>query len=231
MTTAPRLGWLEIKLLIRETPHPRVSRAAIDRAADSAGLEHRQPVFYRGGSDVLLLPLPGHRVGVRDQHPDPPRRLPREGRAQALPGRIVGAFGAIAGSELLVAFALILLVAARLVYNFDFAYRFSGAIAVFCSSTVGFTAIGLLLGGLVPRRAPRRRFGLLIWFVMLMVGGAPAATRVSPAPWGCSSDATPLWYAVQMMISRGRLGPAASWWVFTGVAAHQRGAPLLFRWD
>ena len=125
------------------------------------------------------------------------------------------------------------LVAGRLVYEFDSPAALLGVIAVFCYLTVGFTAMGLLLGGLVPTARAAQAVGLLIWFVMLMVGGAGPPREVLTGAMGYVSDATPLWYAVQMMHQPWLgLDPGPSWWVFTGIAVTSGGlALLLFRWE
>ena len=178
-------------------------------------------------ASVCVMSIPTHLAGYRE------RGVLKRYRSASL------GIGVIAGSELIVAFALsaassvILLVAARLVYTFDAPAAPVGVVLVFCYLTVGLTAMGLLLGGLVPTARAAQAVGLLIWFVMLMVGGAGPPREVLTGAMGHVSDATPLWYAVQMMHQPWLgLDPGPSWWVFTGIAVTSGGlALLLFRWE
>ena len=234
MRSAARLGWLEIKLLIREPltlvfslALPLIVLLILGGVFGNTASAPGQPVFYRGVGPMSYY-VPAYfclviaSVCVLKRY-----------RAASL------GVWVIAGSELIVAFALsaassvVLLVAARLVYDFDSPASFLGVIAVFCYLTVGFTAIGLLLGGLVPTARAAQAVGLLIWFVMLMVGGAGPPREVLTGAMGYVSDATPLWYAVQMMHQPWLgLNPGVSWWVFTGVAVISGAFGLvLFRWE
>ena len=166
MRTAVRLGWLEIKLLIREPltlvfslALPLIVLLILGGVFGNTASAPGQPVFYRGVgpmsyyvpaylclviASVCVISIPTHLAGYRE------RGVLKRYRAASL------GIGVIAGSELIVAFALsaassvILLIAARLVYTFDAPSSLLGVILVFCYLTVGFTAMGLLLGGLGP---------------------------------------------------------------------------------
>lgn len=108
-----------------------------------------------------------------------------------------------------------------------------GVIAVLCYLTVGFTAMRLLLGGLVLKVPAAQAVGLLIWFVMLMVGGAGPPREVLTAAMGYASDATPLWYAVQMMhqpwLRRAPECPGGGCLVRPSVRRHQWSGRLIVR--
>jgi ABC-2 type transport system permease protein len=178
-------------------------------------------------ASVCVISIPTHIAGYRE------RGVLKRYRSASL------GIWVIAGSELVVAFALsaassvILLIAARLIYSFDAPSSLIGVVGVFCYLTVGFTAIGLLLGGLVPTARAAQAVGLLIWFVMLMVGGAGPPREVLTGAMGYVSDATPLWYAVQIIQQPWlALDPGTSWWVFTGAALISGGLALrFFRWE
>jgi ABC-2 type transport system permease protein len=249
MIAAARLGWLEIKLLIREPltlvfslALPLIVLLILGGVFGNTASAPGQPVFYRGVgpmsyyvpaylclviASVCVISIPTHLAGYRE------RGVLKRYRAASLSVRV------IAGSELIVAFALsaasalLLLVAARLVYNFASPGSVVGTVAVFCCLTVGFTAMGLLLGGFVPTARAAQALGLLIWFVMLMVGGAGPPREVLKGALGYVSDATPLWYAVQMMHQPWLgLNPGESWWIFAGIAVASGGIALqLFRWE
>jgi len=249
MRTAARLGWLEIKLLIREPltlvfslALPLIVLLILGGVFGNSASAPGQPVFYRGVgpmsyyvpaylclviASVCVISIPTHIAGYRE------RGVLKRYRSASL------GIWVIAGSELIVAFALsaassvILLIAARVVYSFDAPSSLIGVVGVFCYLTVGFTAMGLLLGGLVPTARAAQAVGLLIWFVMLMVGGAGPPREVLTGAVGYVSDWTPLWWAVQIMHQQWLgLDPGTSWWVFTGAALISGGLALrFFRWE
>ena len=179
----------------------------------------------RGGPAPPTISIPTHIAGYRE------RGVLKRYRSASL------GIWVIAGSELIVAFALsaassvILLVAARLVYDFDSPASLLGVIAVFCYLTLGLAAMGLLLGGLVS--TARAAQGARPADLVRDVDGRRrrAACEVLTGAMRYVSDATPLRYAVRMM-HQPWLDPGASWWVFTGVAVTSGGiAILLFRWE
>jgi ABC-2 type transport system permease protein len=92
---------------------------------------------------------------VRHQHPNPLAGYRERGVLKRYRAASLGV-SVIAGTELIVAFVLsaassvVLLIAARLAYDFDSPASSLGVTAVFCYLTAGFTAIGLLLVCLVP---------------------------------------------------------------------------------
>jgi ABC-2 type transport system permease protein len=104
---------------------------------------------------------------------------------------------------------------------------------VFFFLAIGFTAMGLLLASVSPTARDAQAIGLLIWFVMLMLGGAGPPREALGGSMAHVSDATPLWYAITMMHGPWLgLDPGASWLVFTGVAVLSAGlARWLFRWE
>ncbi len=73
----------------------------------------------------------------------------------------------------------------------------------------------------------------MLWFVMLMVGGAGPPPEVLSGAMGTVGDLTPLKHAARVM-QDGWLGldPAASWTVVTGVAVASAAAAIaFFRWE
>ncbi len=73
-----------------------------------------------------------------------------------------------------------------------------GVIAVLCYLTVGFTAMRLLLGGLVLKVLAAQAVGPADLVRDVDGRGAGPPREVLTAAMGYASDATPLWYAVQM---------------------------------
>lgn len=249
MRTAARLGWLEIKLLLREPltlvfslALPLIVLLILGGVFGDTPSAPGEKVFYRGVgamsyyvpaylalviASVCVISLPTHLAGYRE------RGVLKRYRAASL------SIWAIAGAELIVAFALstasavVLLVAARIGYTFDPPASFVGVIAVFAVLTVGFTAMGFLLASIAPTARAAQAIGLVIWFVMLMLGGAGPPREALGDTLIRFSDATPLWYAVEMLHGLWLgLDPGASWWIFCATAAVSAGlAVWLFRWE
>jgi hypothetical protein len=93
--------------------------------------------------------------------------------------------------------------AARIAYDFTAPASLIGVIAVFLFLTVGFSSMGLLLASIAPTARAAQAIGLVFWFVMLMLGGAGPPREALSGTMERVSDATPLWYAVEMMHGRG----------------------------
>jgi len=201
-----------------------------------------QKVFYRGVgpmsyyvpaylalviASVCVISIPTHLAGYRE------RGVLKRYRAASL------SMWVVAGAELVVAIALsaasaaVLLVAARVGYDFQPPRSALGVVGVFVFLAIGFTAMGLLLASVAPTARDAQAIGLLIWFVMLMLGGAGPPREALSGSMAHVSDATPLWYAITMMHGPWLgLDPGASWLVFTGVAVLCAGlARWLFRWE
>ncbi|HEY5247086.1 MAG TPA: ABC transporter permease [Dermatophilaceae bacterium] len=249
MVTAARLGWLEIKLLLREPLTlvfslvlPLIVLFILGGVFGNTPSAPGQQVFYRGVgpmsyyvpaylalviASVCVISIPTHLAGYRE------RGVLKRYRAASL------SIWVVAGAELVVAVALstasavVLLVAARLGYDFRSPGSVLGVVGVFVVLTLGFTAMGLLLASVAPTARAAQALGLLIWFVMLMLGGAGPPREALSGAMTHVSDATPLWYAVEMMHGPWLgLDPGAAWWVFTGIAVLSAGlARRLFRWE
>ncbi len=74
---------------------------------------------------------------------------------------------------------------------------------------------------------------MLVWFVMLFLGGAGPPPEVLTTGMRAVSDFTPLWHAVQMA-QEAWLGLDAglAWLVFTGITAGSTALALrFFRWE
>lgn len=249
MHTAFRLGWLEIKLLLREPltlvfslALPLIVLVILGGVFGDTPSAPGEELVYRGVgpmsfyvpaylvlviASVCVISIPTHLAGYRE------RGVLKRYRAAS-----IGVW-VIVGAELLVAAALsaassvVLLVAARILYDFDPPASPVGVLGVYVVLTVGFTGIGLLLGGLLPTARAAQALGLVIWFVMMMMGGAGPPREVLNDSLELVSDATPLWYAVQMLQGPWlSLDPGGSWWVFGTLAVASTALGVrFFRWE
>ncbi len=249
MRTLLRLSWVELKLFLRE-PMTVVFSLALPLIilfvlGGVFGNETPGPgdeVVYRGIgamsyyvpaylalviASVCVISIPTHLAGNRER-----------GVLKRFHASSVSAW-AIAGAELTVAFilsavsALVMLLAAAGVYEFDGAQSFPAVLGVFVLLTVGFAAFGIFLGAVLPTARAAQAVGMLVWFVMLFLGGAGPPPEVLTDAMRTVSDFTPLWHAVKMM-QDAWLGFDAglSWLIFALIGLASAGLGLrFFRWE
>lgn len=107
-------------------------------------------------------------------------------------------------------------------------------ILAFIVSTVTFTAIGILLGSLLPTARAVQGIGLLLFFVMLMLSGAGPPTEVMSDPMIYTGNAMPLTH-VNRLLQDTWLGFGWNWLRFTIVFAFGAGSTSIafrfFRWE
>lgn len=249
MGTLARLSWLELKLFLRE-PLTVVFSLALPLIilfvlGGVFGNEPSRPgeeLVYRGVgamsyyvpaylclvvASVCVMSIPTHLAGNRER-----------GVLKRFHASSVGAL-AVAGAEVVVAFvlstvsAVLLLVAAELAYDFDRPDSVLGVIGGFVFVTLGFAAFGILLGSVLPTARAAQAVGMVIWFVMLFLGGAGPPPEVLTGAMQTMLDVTPLWHAVKVMqdVWLG-LDPGLSWLVFAGIAIISAMLGVYsFRWE
>jgi ABC-2 type transport system permease protein len=249
MRTLAPLCWLQLKLFLRE-PLTVVFSLALPLIilfvlGGVFGNEPSQPgeeVIYRGVgamnyyvpaylalviASVCVMSVPTHLAGDRER-----------GVLKRFHASSVSAF-AVAGAEVFVAFvlstvsAVILLIAAALVYDFEAPRSVLATIGAFSFLTVGFASFGIMLGAVLPTARAAQAVGMVIWFVMLFLGGAGPPPEVLTGGMQAVLDLTPLWHAVKIMqdVWLG-LDAGLSWVVFAGVAIISTGIGLrFFRWE
>lgn len=249
MRTLGKLSWVELKLFLRE-PLTVVFSLALPLIilfvlGGVFGNEASQPgeeIVYRGVgpmsyyvpaylalvvASVCVISIPTHLAGNRER-----------GVLKRFHASSVNAW-TIAGAEVAVAFVLslvsagILLLAATFAYDFAAADSIPGVLGVFTLMSIGFAAFGIFLGAVLPTARAAQAVGMLVWFVMLFLGGAGPPPEVLTDAMRTVADLTPLWHAVQMM-QQAWLGLDAglSWLVFGAVAASSAVLGLrFFRWE
>jgi ABC-2 type transport system permease protein len=249
MRTLLRLSWVEVKLFLRE-PLTVVFSLALPLIilfvlGGVFGNEPAGPgdeIVYRGVgpmsyyvpaylalvvASVCVISIPSHLAGNRER-----------GVLKRFHASSVSAI-AVAGAEVAVAFllsaasAVILLVAASLAYGYQLAESIPMVLAVFAIVTAGFAAFGMFLGAVLPTARAAQAVGMLVWFVMLFLGGAGPPPEVLTEGMRTVAYFTPLWHAVQMMQDAWLgLDAGLSWWIFGGIALLSAVLGLrFFRWE
>lgn len=178
-------------------------------------------------ASVCVISIPTHLAGDRDR-----------GVLKRLHASSVTSW-TVAGAEMAVAFvvstvsAAILLTAAWIVYDFEAPRSVLMVLGVVVIVTVGFALFGIFLGAVLPTARAAQAVGMLIWFVMLFLGGAGPPPEVLTSGMRTVTEFTPLWHAVLMMQDAWLgLDAGLSWGVFIliGIVSALLGIRF-FRWE
>lgn len=106
-------------------------------------------------------------------------------------------------------------------------------IAGFVLVALAFAAVGVLLGAVLPSSRAAQALGVLLWFVLLMVGGAGPPPEVLTGAIGTVGDHSVLRQAIEVMQDGWlSLDPGRSWLIVAGVGILTALlAVRLFRWE
>lgn len=72
-------------------------------------------------------------------------------------------------------------------------------LAAFILGTICFVAIGVLLGALLPSTRSAQGLGLILFFVMMILGGAGPPPEVLTGAMGVVADVTPIKYVIVLL--------------------------------
>lgn len=245
MRAARKLATIELKLLVRE-PLTLIFALALPVVilvilGGVFGNEAEADVFRGVGpmsyyvpaylalvvASVTVVSVPTHLAGNRE------RGVLRRLRASGVPTWAVVAAEVAVSIVITTASALVLLVTAAVFYEFAAPDAPWVVAAAFVVSALAFAAIGVLLGAVLPTARAAQGLGIMLWFVMLFLGGAGPPPEVLSSVMRAVGDLTPLPYSVRAF-QDGWLGldPGLSWVVLLGVGVVATGAALLwFRWE
>lgn len=198
------LTWTETKLFVREpltmvftfalpliflfvmggvfgnTPSPEIYRGV-------GAMNYYIPAYFGlVMSSIGLVALPLHLTAYRE------RGVLRRLRASSF------SIWSILGSQLIVSFIIVLLGSLLitffgwLVYSLTFSIEIGWFILAYVLSTLCFAAIGFFLGAVIPTTRAAQGLGLLLFFVMMILGGAGPPPEVLTGAMGVIGDITPL---------------------------------------
>jgi ABC-2 type transport system permease protein len=175
-----------------------------------------------------LIGLPVHLAAYRELG------VLRRFRASGMP------LWSVLGAQVAVTFAVsivgsvLVVVLANLTYEVDSPASVPGVLAAFVVSALGFAALGVLLGAVLPTARAAQGAGVLLWFVMLMVSGAGPPPEVLNDALTRVADATPLKHVI-LTLQDPWLGFGSNWSELLVVAGMLVVAALLalrlFRWE
>jgi ABC-2 type transport system permease protein len=211
MLTLLKLTWVEIKLFIREpitvvftlalpmiflvvmggvfgnTPSANIYRGV-------GAMDYYMPSYY--GLVMMAIgtvALPVHLTGYRE------RGILRRFRASSF------SVWSVLGSQFMVSF-IITIVGSILVtvlgivsYHPHMPANPVQLVAAFVLGTVCFTCFGFFLGAVLPSTRSAQGIGLILFFVMMILGGAGPPPEVLKGAMGIIGDITPLRYVILML--------------------------------
>jgi ABC-2 type transport system permease protein len=244
MTLLLKMTWLELKLFLREpltVLFALVLPLIILFVMGGVFGNEAQADIYRGvgamnyyvpayvalvAASVGLISLPTHMASNRELG------VLKRYRASSIPAWVV------VGGQIAVTFvismvsALILISVALPVYDVPGPDSIPLVVAGFALVALAFSALGVLLGAVLPSSRAAQALGVMLWFVMLMVGGAGPPPEVLTGAMGTVGDLTPLFHAVRALQDGWlSLDPGLSWPVVAGITlASATAAVMFFRW-
>lgn len=249
MGTLMRLSWVELKLFLREpltvifsVALPIIMLFVLGGVFGNEATGPGEQVVYRGVgamtyyvpaylalvvASVCVISIPTQLAGNRE------RGVLKRFHASSVDTWMVAGAEVAVAVVLSIASAALLLLAAWLSYDFSEAISVPSVIGVFFLLTLGFAAFGFFLGAVLPTARSAQAVGMLVWFVMLFLGGAGPPPEVLTDAMRTVSDFTPLWHAVLMMQDAWLgLDAGLSWLIFGGIALTSAILGLrFFRWE
>ena len=208
MRTLFKLTWVEIKLFIREpmtvvftmalpviflfvmggvfgnTPDPEIYRGV-------GPMNYYMPSYF--GLVMMAIgtvALPVHLTGYRE------RGVLRRFRASSF------SVWTVLGSQLLVSIiitvigSLLVFALGMATYRPDLPDNIPQVIAAFLLGVACFTAFGFFLGAVLPSTRSAQGIGLILFFVMMILGGAGPPPEVMTGVMNVIGEATPLHYVI-----------------------------------
>jgi ABC-2 type transport system permease protein len=213
MRVLARMAWLELKLLVREPitvvfvlAMPLVMLFVLGEVFGST--PEPEGNVWRGQSPIQfyvpayvglvmcaigVLTLPVHLSAYRE------RGVLRRLRASSIPA------WTLAGAQVLVTVVIaavsgvIVYVAASARYDISAPASLGGTLLGFTLSALSFASLGVLLGSLFPSARAAQGVGILLFFVMLLLGGAGPPREVMTAAMRSIGDALPLTHVVDVL--------------------------------
>lgn len=245
MTMLLKMTWLELKLFLREpltVLFALVLPLLILFVMGGVFGNQVEADIYRGvgamnyyvpayialvAASVGLISLPTHMASNRELG------VLKRYRASSMPAWVV------VGSQIAVTFllsmvsAVILVLVALPVYDVPGPESVPLVVAGFALVALAFSALGVLLGAVLPSSRAAQALGVMLWFVMLMVGGAGPPPEVLTGVMGIVGDLTPLHHAIRALQDGWlNLDPGNAWPIVAGLTVVSAAAAVyFFRWE
>jgi ABC-2 type transport system permease protein len=213
MRTLAKLTWVEMKLFIREPVtvfftfalpllflfvmggvFGNVSGRGFTSFRGLPAMDFYTPAYIALVlTSIGVVGLPGHLTGYRE------RGVLRRFRASSLSGwRVFGAQGLVSLATASVG-GILILIAAVLSFHVSLPENPLLVVTAFLVSAMSFASLGMLLGAILPTSRAAQGVGLVLFFVMLILGGAGPPREVMTHPMQIAGDFTPLQHSVRLL--------------------------------
>ena len=178
-------------------------------------------------ASVGLISLPVHIAGNRELG------VLKRYHASSMPTWIVVGASVITMFVISLFSAAVLVVIAKLIHDIVLPASSPGVAAAFILSGLAFAALGVLLGAVLPNARAAQALGVLLWFVMLILGGAGPPPEVLTGAMDFVGKITPLRHAVRaLQDSWLSLDAGLSWLIVTLIFVGATAAAIrFFRWE
>jgi ABC-2 type transport system permease protein len=204
-----KMSWLELKLFVREpltVLFALVLPLIVLFVMGGVFGNEVDPEFYRGTgamdyyvpayialvtASVGLISLPVHIAGNRELG------VLKRYHASSMPTWIVVGSSVITTFIVALVSSALLVLAAMVAYDLRTPDSFARVVTAFTLSALMFASLGVLLGAVLPNARAAQSLGVLLWFVMLMLGGAGPPPEVLSGVMEPVGVATPLRHAIR----------------------------------
>ncbi|MFZ0013220.1 MAG: ABC transporter permease [Acidimicrobiia bacterium] len=240
-----KMSWLEQKLFLRE-PLTVLFALALPLVVlfVMGGVfgNESTPEIYRGvgamnyyvpaylalvTASVGLISLPTHIASNRE------RGVLKRYRASGVPAWIIVGAEIIVMLTIATVSAIVLVSVAMPTHDVVAPDSIPMVIAGFVLVALAFASIGVLLGAVLPSSRAAQALGVLLWFVLLILGGAGPPPEVLTGAMSTIGDLTVLRQGIEVM-QHGwlSLDPGASWLIVGGAMTIAAVLAIrLFRWE
>ena len=245
MRMIAKMSWLELKLFLREPLTALFglglpllvlfviggvfgNEAEVDVYRGVGAMNYYVPAYVAlVTASVGLISLPAHIAGNRE------RGVLKRYHASSMP------VGLIVGSQVIVTFvisaisALVLVSVAMPLHNVVSPDSVLLVLTGFALGALAFASFGVLLGAVLPTARAAQALGVMLWFLMLMVGGAGPPPEVLSGAMGTVGDLTPLRHTINVMQDGWlSLDAGYSWWIVALVFVLSAVLAMrFFRWE
>lgn len=240
-----KMSWLELKLFVREPLTVLFALVLPLLVLFVMGGVFGNEVdadFYRGTgamdyyvpayvalvtASVGLISLPVHIAGNRELG------VLKRYHASSMPAWVVVGASVITTFVVSLVSGAILVVVAMPTHDVAAPDSWPLVLAGFIAAALLFAAIGVLLGAVLPNARAAQALGVLLWFVLLMLGGAGPPPEVLSGAMNTVGQITPLRHAIRAMQDGWlSLDAGLSWVIAASIFAGATAASLrFFRWE
>ena len=245
MRLLTKMSWLELKLFLREPltvlfalALPLLilfvmggvfgNEAEAGFYRDIGAMDYYLPAYVAlVTASVGLISLPAHIAGSRELG------VLKRYHASSIPS------GVVVGASIATMFVVstvssaVLVVVAKLTHDTIMPTSYGRVIVAFVVCGLAFAALGVLLGAVLPNARSAQALGVLLWFVMMMLGGAGPPPEVLSGGMDIVGKLTPLRHGIRILQDGWlNLDAGLSWLIVAAILVATTAAAIrYFEWE